>query len=366
MKEKGNRVITRAPERRPAISSSGPGVTCRKAMRLVAAAAVAGLIGLLSLGFVMPHLLYLLPGAKEQLERLADAQEEVTLFAHRGGVQLADVPDNTLAAFRAAIERGYYGVEIDVRETMDGVLIAHHDAGFERYFAESCEAAGFFVCHDGDYAACLEKAAWGGRRLCHVDYMTGREVLALRHAVTGLGIPTLEAYLRTAGEAEMEVMLDFKQELTPSAITEVEQMLNKYLPDRQVYFIGRTAPKLALFQRARNSRVGVLRATHPLVWLLAYVVGRDGGAFLFQNGLETGERDVLYASAVHVELIPSVNWHHFIDDEEGVADDLVEKAHRELTRLYELGIRKFQIDSDFDDVFFTLNLEERSRGMGVE
>jgi glycerophosphoryl diester phosphodiesterase len=47
------------------------------------------------------------------------------IAAHRGASRAA--PENSLAAVERAIESGADMVEIDVRRTLDGVLIAHHD-----------------------------------------------------------------------------------------------------------------------------------------------------------------------------------------------------------------------------------------------
>lgn len=47
------------------------------------------------------------------------------IYAHRGDRTRA--PDNTLDAYRLAVESGADGVELDVRRSKDGVLILHHD-----------------------------------------------------------------------------------------------------------------------------------------------------------------------------------------------------------------------------------------------
>lgn len=51
-------------------------------------------------------------------------------IAHRGGNTAA--PENTLAAFTAAVEAGYTHLETDVHLTADGVLVAFHDDSLDR------------------------------------------------------------------------------------------------------------------------------------------------------------------------------------------------------------------------------------------
>jgi glycerophosphoryl diester phosphodiesterase len=51
-------------------------------------------------------------------------------FAHRGGA--ADGLENTLAQFRRAVEAGYRYIETDVHATLDGRLVAFHDATLDR------------------------------------------------------------------------------------------------------------------------------------------------------------------------------------------------------------------------------------------
>ena len=52
------------------------------------------------------------------------------LQAHRG--VSTDAPENTMAAFRAAIEQGYDIIEFDPKYTRDGVWVVHHDMTLNR------------------------------------------------------------------------------------------------------------------------------------------------------------------------------------------------------------------------------------------
>lgn len=94
-------------------------------MLLVLAAAAAAVVVLSGLGYLLVWAV--LHGRKNN-----PGWEKLTGFryAHRG-LHGSGVPENSLAAFRLAVEHGY-GAELDVRLTQDGRLAVIHDATFDR------------------------------------------------------------------------------------------------------------------------------------------------------------------------------------------------------------------------------------------
>lgn len=54
------------------------------------------------------------------------------VFAHRGAS--GDYPENTLLAFKKAIELGVTGIELDVHKTKDNKIVVIHDEDIERTF----------------------------------------------------------------------------------------------------------------------------------------------------------------------------------------------------------------------------------------
>jgi glycerophosphoryl diester phosphodiesterase len=56
------------------------------------------------------------------------------IIAHRGAS--ADAPENTLAAFRLAIDEGADGLECDLRMSADGVIVISHDDSLKRTHAQ--------------------------------------------------------------------------------------------------------------------------------------------------------------------------------------------------------------------------------------
>ena len=119
------------------------------------------------------------------------------IIAHRGlsGAER----ENTCAAFVAAGNRSYYGIETDIHRTADGRYIVYHDDDLMRFF--------------------------GDARV--VEEMTFEELRALRlkdldNQVRGdLVLPSLEEYIRICRKYDKESVLEIKNHFEPEDIQKV-------------------------------------------------------------------------------------------------------------------------------------------------
>ena len=148
-----------------------------------------------------------------------------TLVAHRGASAYA--PENTLAAYRLAVEMGADFVEQDLHVTRDGVLICLHDGSLER----TTNVAAVFpnrsteVVVDGkvrktwianDFTLAeikrLDAGSWFGARFAGERVPTFDEAVALVKGKAGLyaELKTPEFYLQRSVNVErlMESALD--------------------------------------------------------------------------------------------------------------------------------------------------------------
>lgn len=104
------------------------------------------------------------------------------IIAHRGSS--AQVPENTLAAFRRAIDDGADGIEFDVRFAKNGAVVVFHDSTLRRLAGDKTAVASL----TDDELAQIDVGSWFKIRDPHSDF-------------SGETIPTLAATL--------EILKDF-------------------------------------------------------------------------------------------------------------------------------------------------------------
>ena len=121
----------------------------------------------------------------------------VKMVAHRGlsGIE----QQNTCAAFVAAGNRDYYGIETDVRKTADGAFVVIHDETTERVADEKLAVA----------TSTLEQL-----QAIRLNDKDGK-------ARSDLRIPTLDEYLKICAKYGKVCVLELKDEFSKEDIESI-------------------------------------------------------------------------------------------------------------------------------------------------
>jgi glycerophosphoryl diester phosphodiesterase len=84
----------------------------------------------------------------------------VKVYAHRGASGYA--PENTMAAFKKAVELGSHGIECDVQMTKDGKLVVTHDEMIDR----TTDGKGFIKDITFEELTKLDAGSWFDKEFC--------------------------------------------------------------------------------------------------------------------------------------------------------------------------------------------------------
>ena len=166
------------------------------------------------------------------VSQVASLPEKVKIAAHRGANEFA--PENTLAAFRKAVELGADLVEIDVRKTKDNVNVIMHDSTLKRTTGLDGNVS------DWNYTDLKEVSA--GKRFSN-DFASEK-------------IPTLEETCQEVAEANKKFKknasfyVDCKDPELPSII----QVLKKYGFLETSVFYGNDNRLLAIRELAPDAK----------------------------------------------------------------------------------------------------------------
>jgi len=134
----------------------------------------------------------------------------IDLIAHRG--ESVDAPENTLAAFRLAWERGAVGIEGDFRLNGDGEIVCMHDDNARRTTGVDLEIA----AASGEEVAALDAGILKGEHWKGEGVPTLRQVLETIPAQGRLLleikdgprlVPVLKAELEASGVAPAQIVV---------------------------------------------------------------------------------------------------------------------------------------------------------------
>ena len=132
-------------------------------------------------------------------------KDRTNLIAHRGFRAVA--PENTLPAFEAAGEAGFWGAENDIHRTKDGVWVVHHDCYTFRMMNKSrhIENTKFITLQS----------------FCYDNGSNIRDYPCL-------GIATLEEYLQVCARYGMKAFIELKGKRNTQYYGEIVDMVSKY------------------------------------------------------------------------------------------------------------------------------------------
>ena len=197
---------------------------------------------------------------------------DILFIAHRGASGYA--PENTLAAFREAIEIGADGVECDVHCTKDGQVVVIHDYVLNR----TTDAKGLIKQMTLDEVKKADAGSWFDPQFAGERVPTLREVLELTKGkiVTVIEIKPDNITDKVVGEIENAAAVDdvVLQSFHPSVVRRAQE-LNPQIP-RALLVSGRKAigrlskyrhgmPCLYLIQKAAEVDAGVLNLSSKII-----------------------------------------------------------------------------------------------------
>ncbi len=166
-------------------------------------------------------------------------RERITLVAHRG--YSAQAPENTLPAITKAAEHGFDYVEIDIRQTKDGVWVLMHDEDIKSV----CDKKGKVSSYT------------------YYDLVTCNVVRgANAKEYPDLKVPTLEQALKTCMEYNIVPMIEIK-DYTPDGITKLLELVEKYGFEKSCSIISFQREALELV-RKQNKEVRILKLVSKL------------------------------------------------------------------------------------------------------
>ena len=245
---------------------------------------------------------------------VAAPPEAIKWIAHRGGVVDPAIAENSRASLEAAIQRGYWMIESDIRETRDGRIITQHDPDFRQFYGDPRK----------------------------VSEMTLADVLKLR--ATPGGTPPMTFHeLAAACSGRLRLMLDIKEpEHKPAFYREIEREMRAAGLLDSAYLIG--------LDSARQYFKGKLRVSaNPKQLEEAVSRGEDVSKlyFLFEWGKTLEPERIELARRHAVSIVPSVNTFHYGS---GMAES-IRLGSADIKRLRKLGVKEFQIDSVYEPAF---------------
>ncbi|WP_276374159.1 glycerophosphodiester phosphodiesterase family protein [Chryseolinea sp. H1M3-3] len=241
-----------------------------------------------------------------------DHEKNYKLIAHRGGVVEDKHAENSIEALQEAMKRNYWMIEVDIRETKDGIAITQHDGDFKRFYN-----------HDRK-----------------VGEMTLSEIKKLRSSPGNASPLTFEELVKMC-KGNLHLMLDTKEPHSEQFCQQIESVLVKYDMLSNCYVIGSAMSRKYFLGKAKVGN------TYENLKAIGSNDKETGNRyFLFEHGNVLNDEKLLWAKKNDVTVVPSINKFHYRDQ-----STMMDSARLDIVRLKKAGVQEFQIDSEFDRWF---------------
>lgn len=166
-------------------------------------------------------------------------RERITLVAHRG--YSAQAPENTIPSIQKAAEYGFDYVEIDIRQTKDGVWVLMHDENIKTVCDKKGKVSSFTYY---DLVTC--------------NVVRGANAKEYKN----LKVPTLEQALKACMEYNISPMIEIK-DYTEDGIKKLLELVEKYGFEKNCSVISFHREALELV-RKQNKEIKILKLVSKL------------------------------------------------------------------------------------------------------
>lgn len=240
---------------------------------------------------------------------------EFKLIAHRGGIVDDQFPENSPGSLEAAIARGYWMVEVDIRRTKDGEPVLQHDANFQRFYGDPRK----------------------------VEDMTWAEVSRLRGTPGG----SKPIHFRDACamcEGKIRLMLDIKGTSWPDEFyAGLATAMRRHHLLQTAYMLGGGSRPAQIFGAE------CFQSSNRKSLAEAITRGEDVKArrFLFELASDLDEESMTLCRKAGVTPVAAINTFRYTmakrDEWKGPEEDAA--------RMKKLGVLHYQIDSRYESLF---------------
>lgn len=235
------------------------------------------------------------------------------LIAHRGGIVEGKYNEYDPRSIQAAIDSGYWMLEIDVRPTKDNKIIVNHDADLLRVYGISKR----------------------------IDSMTLAELKSIKALKGNYSPMTFEEVLQVM-QGKVKIMVDLKpNKPEPWFNIEINNLLKKYNMLNDAFFLRNDV--MQYYDGAKfGFRVSEIDTIKKLMNQDIDVVNKY---YLFDHGNRINAETARWCQKNNITVCTSVNIDHYR------MEDHYMGAKRDIEYLNKCGITIHQIDSDYDDFF---------------